>query len=179
MLLVRFENKWSFEKGPFSRDSRDFRDSRDVPEGGKSRRCRRFSRVSGELEIVEILEVSFPNEGSGSGGAEELAMTKRQVTAFCLCGSELRHSEILRAACLQNEIAPEKFLNRYEKRFEKHEKGSEKRSETRLKKRLPLSGRLKIFHRHFSTNFKSFSPPKIFTKKKVFFHREALQGGPR
>ena len=39
-----------------------------------------------------------------------------------------------RAARLQNEIAPEKLLNRYEKRFEKREKGSEKRSETRLKK---------------------------------------------
>ena len=34
---------------------------------------------------------------------------------------------------MQNEFAPEKFLNRYEKRFEKREKGSEKRSETRLK----------------------------------------------
>ena len=41
--------------------------------------------------------------------------------------------EDVRAACLQNEIAPEKLLNRYEKRFEKREKGSEKRSETRLK----------------------------------------------
>ena len=40
----------------------------------------------------------------------------------------------IRAACLQNETAPEKFLDRYEKRFEKREKGSEKRSETRLKK---------------------------------------------
>ena len=39
----------------------------------------------------------------------------------------------LRAARVQNEFAPEKFLNRYEKRFEKREKGSEKRSETRLK----------------------------------------------
>ena len=39
-----------------------------------------------------------------------------------------------RAACLQNEIAPEKLLNRYEKGFEKREKGSEKRSERRLKK---------------------------------------------
>ena len=41
--------------------------------------------------------------------------------------------EIFRAACLQNETAPENFLNRFEKRFEKREKGSEKRSETRLK----------------------------------------------
>ena len=36
--------------------------------------------------------------------------------------------EFLRAACLQNEVAPEKLLNRYEKRFEKREKRSEKRS---------------------------------------------------
>ena len=40
---------------------------------------------------------------------------------------------LLRAALVQNETAPEKLLNRYEKRFEKREKGSEKRSETRLK----------------------------------------------
>ena len=39
----------------------------------------------------------------------------------------------VRAACLQNETAPENILNRYEKRFEKCERGSEKRSETRLK----------------------------------------------
>ena len=39
----------------------------------------------------------------------------------------------VRAACLQNETAPEKLLNRYEKRFEKREKGSEKRSEMRPK----------------------------------------------
>ena len=39
----------------------------------------------------------------------------------------------LRAARVQNEFAPEKCLNRYEKRFEKREKGSEKRPETRLK----------------------------------------------
>ena len=39
----------------------------------------------------------------------------------------------VRAACLQNETAPEKVLNQYEKRFEKREKRSEKRSETRLK----------------------------------------------
>ena len=42
-------------------------------------------------------------------------------------------SKRIRAARVQNEFAPEKFLNRYEKRFEKREKGSEKRPETRLK----------------------------------------------
>ena len=41
--------------------------------------------------------------------------------------------ENFKAACLQNETAPEKLLKRYEKRFEKREKRSEKRSETRLK----------------------------------------------
>ena len=45
--------------------------------------------------------------------------------------------ETVRAACLQNETAPEKLLNQYEKRFEKREKGSEKRSETCLKKISP------------------------------------------
>ena len=47
-------------------------------------------------------------------------------------------AEKVRAARVQNEIAPEKLLNRYEKRFEKREKGSEKRSETRLKNLAPL-----------------------------------------
>ena len=41
--------------------------------------------------------------------------------------------QFVRAARVQNEFAPETFLNRYEKRFENREKGSEKRSETRLK----------------------------------------------
>ena len=45
---------------------------------------------------------------------------------------------MVRAACLQNETAPEKLLNRYEKRFEKREKRSEKRSETCLKKLAPF-----------------------------------------
>ena len=45
-----------------------------------------------------------------------------------------QESTVVRAACLQNETAPEKLLNRYEKRFEKREKRSEKRSETRPKK---------------------------------------------
>ena len=48
-----------------------------------------------------------------------------------------RYPPIVRAACLQNETAPEKLLNRYEKRFEKREKGSEKRSETRPKNVSP------------------------------------------
>ena len=31
-------------------------------------------------------------------------------------------TEVVMAACLQNETAPEKLLNRYEKQFEKREK---------------------------------------------------------
>ena len=48
-------------------------------------------------------------------------------------GCNITSNNFLRAACLQNETAPEKLLNRYEKRFEKREKRSEKRSETCLK----------------------------------------------
>ena len=61
--------------------------------------------------------------------------------------------DFVRAARVQNEFAPEKFLNRYKKRFEKREKGSEKRSETRLIFFLALSGLLKFFHRPFFTKF--------------------------
>ena len=50
-----------------------------------------------------------------------------------LCKLFVQTILFVRAARVQNEFAPEKFLNRYEKRFEKREKGSEKRSETRLK----------------------------------------------
>ena len=52
----------------------------------------------------------------------------RHFTAVTALGPQ----EIVRAARVQNETSPEKFLNQYEKRFEKREKGSEKRSETRL-----------------------------------------------
>ena len=64
--------------------------------------------------------------GLQKGPAERGHVKKRQ-----------KSSKIVRAARVQNEIAPEKLLNRYEKRFEKREKGSEKRSETRLKKFSP------------------------------------------
>ena len=56
-----------------------------------------------------------------------------------LKGTEKKQTlQKLRAACLQNETAPEKILNRYEKRFEKREERSEKRSETCLNKLAPL-----------------------------------------
>ena len=84
----------------------------------------------------------------------------------------------VRAARVQNETAPEKFLNRYEKRFEKREKGSEKRSETRLKNFSPLRPTKNFSPPIFHQILKVFHRPK-FAQKKVFFHREALQGGPR
>ena len=72
----------------------------------------------------------------------------------------------------RTKLLPKNFLNRYENWFEKPEK---KRSETCLNLFQPLSGRLKIFHRHFTTHFKSFSPLKICKNNKTFFfHREAL-----
>ena len=54
---------------------------------------------------------------------------ENQFAQFGVCWLDV----VVRAARVQNETAPEKFLNRCEKRFEKREKGSEKRSETRLK----------------------------------------------
>ena len=61
---------------------------------------------------------------------------KKQGKSENAKSKEIEKARIVRAARVQNEIAPEKLLNRYEnlKRFEKREKGSEKRSETRLKK---------------------------------------------
>ena len=83
----------------------------------------------------------------------------------------------VRAACLQNETAPEKCLNRYEKRFEKREKRIRKTIRNAFETKLAPLRPLKIFHRHFSTNFKSFSPPKISTKKSFFSPRGSAGGG--
>ena len=66
----------------------------------------------------------FPDSGTPKRG-----LSKR--------GRKQKDANVIRAACLQNETAPEKLLNRYEKRFEKRDKGSEKRSETRLKNFSP------------------------------------------
>ena len=89
-------------------------------------------------------------------------------------------TSVVRAACLQNETAPEKLLNRHEERFEKREKGSEKTIRNAFEKCLAPLKPLKNISPALSTNFKSCSPPKICTTKKVsffvFFRREALQG---
>ena len=83
----------------------------------------------------------------------------------------------VRAACLQNETAPEKLLNRHEKRFEKREKNDPKNDPKRVWKMFsPSRTAWKYFTGTFQQNFKGFSPPKICTKKVFFFHREALQG---
>ena len=54
-----------------------------------------------------------------------------QIHAFFSNGKTAK-IELFRAACLQNEIAPEKLLQRYEKRFEKREKRSEKNDPKRI-----------------------------------------------
>ena len=74
---------------------------------------------------------------------------------------------------------PRKTFKAIRKRFEKREKRSEKTIRNVFENILAPLRLLKKFHRHFSTNFKSLSPPKGCTKKKFFFHREALQGWPR
>ena len=73
-----------------------------------------------------------------------------------------------------------KLLNRYVKRFEKRKKDPKndpKRDRIVLAPLRPL----KNISPALSMNFnKSFSPPKFAQiKKKIFFHREALQGQPR
>ena len=75
------------------------------------------------------LRVATPSGAPRQAPLEPLQRVHGQHLSEDVC--QLR---IFRAARVQNEFAPEKFLNRYEKRFEKREKGSEKRSETRLKK---------------------------------------------
>ena len=81
----------------------------------------------------------------------------------------IRANRLIRAACLQNETAPEKLLNGCEKGLKNAKKDPKSDPKCDRKILLPLSGRLKIFHRHVSTNFKSFSPPKISTKESFFF----------
>ena len=83
---------------------------------------------------------SVSNSASCHVETPQLGGCKVKMTAKSLTGINTHWRNIklapifFRAARVQNETAPEKFLNRYEKRFEKREKGSEKRSETRLKK---------------------------------------------
>ena len=45
---------------------------------------------------------------------------------LCRGRVHVKLAQHVRAALVQNETAPEKLLNRYEKRFEKREQGSEK-----------------------------------------------------
>ena len=79
---------------------------------------------------------------------------------------------------MQNEFAPEKFLNRYEKRFEKREKGSEKRSETRLKKILaPLRPTKNFSPPIFHQILKVFHRPKFAQKKSFFFTARLCREG--
>ena len=99
---------------------------------GKKAQTQRISEGGGvfrgpEILYVEILRVFY---------LHLIKLWQRRGPR--VCGPYRKKLEepsrvILRAACQQNETAPEKLLNRYEKRFEKRQKGSEKRSETRPK----------------------------------------------
>ena len=82
----------------------------------------------GQEEHIKFLSIRFlrppPHRKSHNLGPQKKVdvplflgkSTKRGPTQFFFSG------EFVRAACLQNETAPEKLLNRYEKRFEKPEK---------------------------------------------------------
>ena len=74
-------------------------------------------------------------------------------------------------ARLQNEIAPQKKIDT--KNGLKNAKSlKEKNQKTRPKQFKPLSGRLKVFHRHFLNDFHRPNLQNI----KYVFHREDLQG---
>ena len=81
----------------------------------------------------------------------------------------------LRAARLQNELAPaKKKADQCEKCFENAKKDPKNDPERLRKLSKPLSRRLEISHWHLS---KSFSPPKICTKKNSFFTARLCRGG--
>ena len=77
----------------------------------------------------------------------------------------------IRTARLQNKIAPETFLNRYEKWFGKRGKGSEKRSETCPKILKPPSRRLKKSH---GTFLKFFTAETLH--QKMYFSPRGFAG---
>ena len=98
-----------------------------------------LSRTPGGVQKVCVKKVrahfSFPKSGStvkertASGTMQKIGMVQRASVLLKGLPSDKRRKmqsllRILRSACLQNEIAPEKCLNRYEKWFEK--KRSEK-----------------------------------------------------
>ena len=80
---------------------------------------------------------------------------------------------MLRAARLQNEIAPEINLIDTKKGLKNANKDPQNDPKRVRKLLKPLSCRLKISLRHFS---KSFSPPIICTKKSVFFTARLCRG---
>ena len=83
-------------------------------------------------------------------------------------------TKLVRAARMQNETAPETCLNRYESGLINAKKDT-KNDPNRVRKIVkPLSGRLRISHRHFS---KILSPPKICTKNMCFFTARLCSGG--
>ena len=66
------------------------------------------------------------------------------LSAACAQSSAIMHTHV-RAACLQNETAPEKLLDRYEKRFEKREKKIRKTIRNVFEKMLAPLRPLKSF----------------------------------
>ena len=82
----------------------------------------------------------------------------------------------IKAARLQNETAPEKLLNRYEKRFEKREKKIRKTIRNAFEIFLaPLRRLKKYFTGTFQQILKVFHRPK-FAPKKVFFSPRGSAG---
>ena len=118
------------------------------------------------------------NAGPAKGGAawaEERRLGALRQSVPQNGRAHLQVLEIKRLGTPAERNCPEFFIW-HEKRFETRENGSEKRSETWQKHFKPLSGRFEIFHQHFP---KFFMAQNLQQKRRIFFHREDLQGWPR
>ena len=106
-------------------------------------------------------------------------MEESEVSAAANCTESFLGNEFLRAACLQNETAPEKLLNRYEHRSEKREKKIRKTIRNATEKCLAPLRPLKNTSPALFNKFSKFFTAQNLHKKKFLFHRETLQGQPR
>ena len=124
--------------------------------------CSRFEEVWGVLHVPFASEIQ---KGMGARGRDRKCHNCRNASLIC--------RKLLGRLVCRTKPPPKnvRTLPYCTKKGLKTRKKIRKTIRNVFEQVLPLSGRLKIFHRNFSTNFKSFSPPKICTKKCFFSPR--------
>ena len=89
---------------------------------GLSRGQTRGRRAADRVYVLKVyVPFSFPIKESPLPFGWRRGRLRQKIAAICdydVWCSQLRAGELLRAARMQNDIAPEKLLNRYEERFE-------------------------------------------------------------